>query len=397
MRVAVTWFKAAGPTIWGLALLTPVLFLSNAAFAVEPAPVNPDGLETIELEIERRRAEVDELGDRSDRLQSEIESLRARSIAVARSAQDLEEALSNDEQELGRLEGRERALSEALAARRGQLGRTLAALQRLSGRPKDLVYWLNTEPIDHLRSGILLRAAVPQIEDQAVELRSALEEIAALRQGISHHRDAIAHSAASLEIERQRLQGLLAQKARLQSQTQIQRASVESEVRLLAEEASSLRELILEIQRHNRDRQARLAAVAARAVPPKPLMRSLASMPRQNQSTAKTTGSAAPPQPHRRPDRQQKVARAEEAGVAEQQPSGQGPEIQIAALSDTTETIPQVPAIAAPIEEIGKPSQIRSFPEKRAGLASPAAAAYRSASARLLRAMRTKFQKALSS
>src|SRR3546814_13550026 len=59
------------------------------------------------------------------------------------------------------------ALPISLRNRRRQMTGTLAALARLSRNPPEALLLSAGEPIDALRGAILLRAAVPELQDRA--------------------------------------------------------------------------------------------------------------------------------------------------------------------------------------------------------------------------------------
>src|SRR5690606_2914236 len=108
------------------------------------------------------RAAAEKLEAAAAALAAEMEELRGQSIAVARRAQDLESAMTAAERRLEELAAEEAAKSAALAERRGQLGRTLGALQRLALQPPEAALARSAEPVDSARAALLLQVAIPE-------------------------------------------------------------------------------------------------------------------------------------------------------------------------------------------------------------------------------------------
>jgi murein hydrolase activator len=234
----------------GLALLL-------AAIAV-PAAAQQGELEEIERRLADDRAAAEALEAAAAALAAEVEELRGQSIAVARRAQDLESAMTEAERRLEALGVEEAAKSAALAQRRGQLGRTLGALQRLALQPPEAALARSAGPVDSARAALLLRVAIPELESDAAALRADLGDLAVLRARIALERDDLAAATAALSTERNRLQALAARKGELQAATEAERAAAAARIAALAGEARDLRELTerLEAERQEAERLA---------------------------------------------------------------------------------------------------------------------------------------------
>jgi septal ring factor EnvC (AmiA/AmiB activator) len=144
----------------------------------------------------------------------------------------------------------------------------LGALERLARLPPEAMIALPVAPQDTLRSAILLRAAVPQLELQATALRRDIEALAVVRDEIIAKRADQQAQARALGEERARLGALLARKAALENQTLAERQKAIETADKLAGEATDLRELLVGIaaDRKTRELAAReVAATAARA------------------------------------------------------------------------------------------------------------------------------------
>ena len=220
-------------------------------------------LDQVERALEKDQAEAQDLARKAAALRNEIQGLRRELVAAARKAQNLEDALSTKEQALSRLES-ERALKQAaLAKRHGQLARTLGALQRIAVRPPEALIAAPGNPVDTVRSALLLRVAVPAIELQARELRRELDYLDQLRRDISLQRSSLETATRELEGERLRLSRLIERKRDLQDLTTAEQRAAHARARKLARQAKSLRDLVAKLEdqaRANAGRETREAA-----------------------------------------------------------------------------------------------------------------------------------------
>lgn len=199
--------------------------------------------------IERDQSKKAELEQRAADEATELAHLRSESAAVAAKAQAHEAALSALEADLRSLTADYDAKTAALGARKGQLGATLAALQRMALRPTAALLVSPGDPNDVIRSGLLLRTAVPQIERLTAALRDQLGQIAALRRDMAAKRAELAQTGTELERERAELRNLAAAKARAHQQTEQDRRATQQRIAKLVEQAKSLEDLLDRLNR----------------------------------------------------------------------------------------------------------------------------------------------------
>ncbi|MEE8246274.1 MAG: peptidoglycan DD-metalloendopeptidase family protein [Alphaproteobacteria bacterium] len=255
--------------------------LAAAALACgAAAPARAQGnaskqLERIERALEQGRDRQRGLERKAQELRHQVANLRRGLIDAAASAQRQEEAVSSLERRLAGLRAEEDAKSADLARRRAELAATLGALQRLSLQPPETLIASPGSGIDMLRSSLLLGAVVPSLEAQARTLRRDLTALAALRGEITSRRAELAAADGVLAKERRALDRLLKRKAGLQARAEAESTREGDRLTRMAEEADSLRALIvrLEVERQARE-QAPPPAPAPGAIaltPPAPL------------------------------------------------------------------------------------------------------------------------------
>ena len=201
-------------------------------------------LSAVERALEHARARESALKDETESLERETAALRRQLIAAAHTAQEREEEVSALESRLDQLGAAYDVKVAALGRERTQMIGTLGALTRIALMPPVAAIVMPMRPIDTVRGGLLLRAAVPSIEERAHLLKQELDDLAALRREISIWRDELNGAVTALRAERDRLDALLERKASLVRETEAEREVAISRIEGLAAEATNLRELL---------------------------------------------------------------------------------------------------------------------------------------------------------
>lgn len=283
-------------------------------------------LDAVRRKLEERREQQQTLSRQAQTLNAEVEDLRSQLVAAAAKVQDYEESLSYLETRLGELQAEDTALREGLAARREQMATVLTALQRLSWRPKETLLMQPAPPEETVRSALLMRSAVPALADKAEALRADLAALKEVETAISSQRDELASLGSRFEAEHVRLQGLVAEKARLMKNTSKQSEEAAAQARELAGEAESMKDFLATLAEQRRQREAELArqrelalarqlAALSGPKPPTPEERRIAMpaakpLPPTTTRTPAASGGMVPPPPRQTAQRAQPAASA---------------------------------------------------------------------------------------
>ncbi len=253
-----------------LATLPGAMAAAAVAYAQDDAgdsrlPVATEELRRVEQDLDESRLRQTTLSDRLSEYDQELMRLRGQMIDAAMSIMMQQEQLISVEERLDELAAEEAAVASALSEERQRLARLLAALQRLSRIPPEALIVRPQAPIDTVRTSLLLRAAVPELEQEAAELRTQLAELAVVRRRLTIERTAAEALRSRLDSQISLLTSMSEQRARLQRRTATQRDASVDRSRLLAEQADDLRGLIeqLEIERLEREAEERRQATAA--------------------------------------------------------------------------------------------------------------------------------------
>lgn len=176
-------------------------------------------------------------------LVSEIERLGHESVALAARIRESESTVAALEARIAALSVDETAKAATLRARQAEHNRTVAGLLRIARIPEAALLATPQSPTDTARGAILMRAALGQIEHDAAALRTALADLARVREELGSKRGALVAENATLVRVRDRLAALVAVKTGLQRDDADIRARA-AHIDALVAEARDVRELL---------------------------------------------------------------------------------------------------------------------------------------------------------
>jgi len=170
--------------------------------------------------------------------------------------QSLEQRLSKLETEIDDLNGAEKEKRQLLESRRGQFANVLMALQRISRLPPEAVIAYPAGAEDLIRTAILLKSAVPQIEGQAARLREDLIALAATRDLIANRKSQLDKTSHEFRSKRATLDGLIRIKAAQHERTLSKRRKATLRIENLSGQAQNLRDLFGNLEQERRQQLA---------------------------------------------------------------------------------------------------------------------------------------------
>jgi septal ring factor EnvC (AmiA/AmiB activator) len=247
-----------------------VFAVSPGALTAETKDDTRRRLQQLEQDIARDREQSEKLKKRAADLGAEVEAVRARAVAAARAAQESERTLARLEAEVAALNRAEAMVAGRLKERRAEVGSALMALQRLALYPPEAMFAHPVPPSDVVRGAILLRAAVPEIERRAAEVRADLDEVRASKAEAARIFSRQAAAVAKLAEERRTLDEALARRSALARETSVEAKTLERRLAQLAAEARGLNELMARLEVEQARGRAPAAGRGARAAPLSP-------------------------------------------------------------------------------------------------------------------------------
>ena len=117
-------------------------------------------------------------------LEAQLLRLRQEKVRIATTIRETESQIFALERQIRKLNSQETEKISELSRRRDQFGQVLIALQRVSRVPPEAVLAYPAPPSDLVRTAILLRTAVPEIEARAQRLRENLTTLELTRDAI---------------------------------------------------------------------------------------------------------------------------------------------------------------------------------------------------------------------
>jgi septal ring factor EnvC (AmiA/AmiB activator) len=239
--------------------LPPLIIAACLCVPAHAADTPEQRLKSVEKELDESRARAAQFAREAAALAAEIDGLRSDSITTAKAAQEHEAALSALEERLVLLGAEEGRKSEELNRHRKQQLGLLMALERLARNPPEGLALGPGDPVDALRSALLLGAAIPPLEIEARALRQEIAALALLRRQIAEAEARHQSERFDLETEQERLAALIERKTVLQRQAQHGAEESGQRQAQLAAQAGDLQQLI---ERLSAERRARDAAEA---------------------------------------------------------------------------------------------------------------------------------------
>lgn len=252
-------------SIW-LAFVLGVILISGWSTPSVGA-TKQDELKQIERDIQKEKKRSTDLKSKSENLKAEAAALRAELIALSQSVQQREANVTRLEIALEELAREENTARLDLEKRHGQSVDTLMALQRLALNPPEALIASPQEPADMVRSAILLRSLVPQIQQEADLLRRDVENYAEKRKLLQSRKESLDRANVNLEDERRRLALLIKEKKNLSQRYVADSRAARQKANRLSQKAKSLRGLLkqLDVQRKEQEKRDREKAARAKA------------------------------------------------------------------------------------------------------------------------------------
>jgi len=214
-----------------------------------------DRLQQVEKAIREGRKKSGRLGRKAHTLGRELTRVNREKVALARSIQNHEISVIELENEIAELNETEKGKQKLLSDRRLQFSQILLALHRLSSFPPEAIIAYPAKPSTLIRSAILLRSAVPRIEDLAARLREDLIALSDTRTQTANRQKQLAAVRVGLEDNRRILEDLYRKKSVARQQMLAARQIEFARLSKLTREAVTLRDLFMRLEQERVDRE----------------------------------------------------------------------------------------------------------------------------------------------
>lgn len=256
-------------TIWAMILMIFIGLVPGNILADQNTSSNDKALKNIQNKISdaHERARVND--EKSSSLDQQISVLREDLVSAARKIHDAEDTVFTREDRLEVLNINEQKLKLALKSKYAHMAKTLAAMQRLSQQPAELIAFRPDKAINSLRSASLLKVLQPELSKRATVIRRDMSELSVVRKKMLKEREQLkdilsALTSKQIEINRLLTDRRLRQKE-LSQETKAERRKLEQ----FAAQAKNLKDLIAKIKQENKARE-KAALAAAKRLTDKP-------------------------------------------------------------------------------------------------------------------------------
>ena len=134
-------------------------------------------LKKLEERIKQQEQTQAETKQKADELSNELKAVQQQIVQSAKKVQEQEAQLSKLDVQYHDLEQEKEQIRKDLSLTDGQLVQLVTGLQTLSLRPKEAMFLQIKEPIQLLRSGLLLKGSVPVVGSVSDSLKNDLQRL----------------------------------------------------------------------------------------------------------------------------------------------------------------------------------------------------------------------------
>jgi septal ring factor EnvC (AmiA/AmiB activator) len=212
--------------------------------AVEDKADPREKLEMLQRKLEQDRALQQKLDAQRAKLEAEKAQLQKDLVAAADQVRAREAEQIRAEAEHARLSSQERVAESAFYEQRAQLAGLLAVLQRMGREPPPALLVQPENAVDAARSAMVLTAVLPGVRQEAQKLSAALTRLRDLRQAAAKTRVTLALAGEALQLQRARIDALLAVKRQLAVKTAVDLNAAKERVQVSAQEVANVEQLI---------------------------------------------------------------------------------------------------------------------------------------------------------
>jgi septal ring factor EnvC (AmiA/AmiB activator) len=201
-------------------------------------------LSAIESEQQAREAERAEVLREADQAHRQIAELTAQ-LAELNTAQSHGESQVSDKRlKLAALNARDAVLSARAGANQNRLAHLLGALEMFSRQPPPALLLHPDDAKDAVRAAILIRAMTPDLERQARAFAAEAETAKTVRRAAVAQSEDLLNSESSVADRAAQIEGLLAQKTRLEQGLNGEADNAAQQIADLSDRAQALRAVL---------------------------------------------------------------------------------------------------------------------------------------------------------
>jgi len=222
-------------------------------------------LQSIQQTLAQSNAKVSEIAAALAEALKTQDEISAKLVTLGKSREEQQAAIAGSTAKIKTLEFQGVTVASDLAARQDELSALLAGLQRLQQNPPPALIVKPENVLEALRGAMMFGAVVPEIRDQAKDLKDKLDELQAIRSETQDEKQRLEAAATQLAASESELTTLQQQKKAFAAAA-VQNLEVEKHnAAALADKAKNLQQLLTELQKAREAEEARKSAEAKAA------------------------------------------------------------------------------------------------------------------------------------
>lgn len=219
------------------------------------AQVSDETLKEVEQQVFEKSMEHKKLQAQATQISLELSAVNKKMIQTARQLQNNEEKLSKMEKQLVVLENDLIETQKSFDKEDKNLIKTLTALQNLAMKPTESLLVQPLNPVDVVRSAMILRETIPHLEARATSIRDKLLDMKNKKNRIEKQIKEISKQKAVMSEEQKRINSLLKQKHSLRNLVEIKSEKAKKNVDKLASQAQDLRDLLAKLEKQRLEKE----------------------------------------------------------------------------------------------------------------------------------------------
>ena len=278
----------------GLIILAGLIGLTATPLAAQtPLPAyHPE--QEIEIERERTAAQNRALGDKKKQLAKDLKKKKSSLVSIAADIKKNEQTLNDTEIEIAAKTKEKEALLQNLAGNKEAFAAALLLLHRVERTPPQAVILSPGGALQAARSAMLLENALPRLQDKTEAMQDDLLQLGQTLDDLNTAQDRALKTAAALEKDRKKLDGLLKEREILYAQTARDAQATQAALARLSAEARNLRDLVQKVERKRKEEERRAKERQARQSKPAPKPKNTPASPPSVQQASLLTAAQTP-------------------------------------------------------------------------------------------------------
>ena len=165
-------------------------------------------LRKIQSQQQHERQIQSQLQEKAQSVAQQVSSVQQQMVKTANQIQNNEEVLTNLEHKLEELNEGKKQLEQLLFARENQMIVLMSGLQKMAFYPPESVFFAPQNPVDNLRSSLILKSTKQPLKAVSDNLKEQLMRLNSLQAAIKSQAAQIKLTAQNLETEQAHMQKL---------------------------------------------------------------------------------------------------------------------------------------------------------------------------------------------